>query len=275
VAATPLTASKGDANGSMSVDVADVVTEVSYMTGGNPQPFIFEAADVNGDNDIDILDVVGTINIIRQPLNADAGTTVESVAAYSVRDGILYVESPVDIAGVQVRLTTSQRSDITTLSALDGFEKVSDWSNDGTEYLFLAYSLSGKTLDAGENALLRIGNAEIADIVISDETGHNVPVVYTNTSGIENVIVNQMSLPYPNPFGNELTVPYVVGTSGTHAVRITLTDLSGRVVAMYNTKEGFGEHSHTFATSGLETGMYFVNLYVDNNMMQSAKVVKK
>ena len=49
VAATPLTAAKGDANGSMSVDVADVVTEVAYMTNQNPQPFIFEAADVNAD----------------------------------------------------------------------------------------------------------------------------------------------------------------------------------------------------------------------------------
>ena len=64
VAATPLTAQKGDANGSMSVDVADVVSEVAYMTNQNPQPFIFEAADVNSDLQVNILDEVVTLILI-------------------------------------------------------------------------------------------------------------------------------------------------------------------------------------------------------------------
>ena len=58
VCATPLTATKGDANGSMSVDVADVVTEVAYLTGAKPQPFIFDAADVNTDQIVNVLDIV-------------------------------------------------------------------------------------------------------------------------------------------------------------------------------------------------------------------------
>jgi hypothetical protein len=64
IAVTPLTATKGDANGSMSVDISDVVTTVSYAVGSNPQPFIFDAADVNSDKTIDILDVIGIINIV-------------------------------------------------------------------------------------------------------------------------------------------------------------------------------------------------------------------
>ena len=51
VAATPLTATRGDANGSGNVDVADVITTVNYITNQNPQPFIFEAADVNDHDD--------------------------------------------------------------------------------------------------------------------------------------------------------------------------------------------------------------------------------
>jgi hypothetical protein len=64
VSSKALTASKGDANGSLAVDVADVVTTVNYVTNQNPQPFIFDAADVNTDKNIDVLDIVGIINII-------------------------------------------------------------------------------------------------------------------------------------------------------------------------------------------------------------------
>jgi hypothetical protein len=67
IAVTPLTATKGDANGSMDVNISDVVTTVSYVIGGNPQPFIFDAADVNSDKTIDILDVIGIINIVLNP----------------------------------------------------------------------------------------------------------------------------------------------------------------------------------------------------------------
>ena len=61
VAATPLTSTKGDANGSGDVDVADVITTVNYAAGQEPKPFIFEAADMNTDQAIDILDVIGII----------------------------------------------------------------------------------------------------------------------------------------------------------------------------------------------------------------------
>jgi hypothetical protein len=274
VAATPLTASKGDANGSMDVDVADVVTEVSYMLGQNPQPFIYEAADVNGDNEIDVLDVVGTINIIKNASSADA-TSVESVATYTVRDGILYVDSPVDLGGVQVQLTANNTTTFEAMEALTGFEQVGSWQNDNTEYLFLAFSLTGKTIAAGETALLNIGDAEIKDLILSDATGKNIPSVNGSTSGVGTVLGMQMHLPYPNPFDDQLTVPYVINGSGAQKVRINMVDLSGRTVATYRTTNSFGEYSHTFATDALSRGVYLVSLYVNDNLMQTVKVIKK
>jgi hypothetical protein len=273
VAATPLTASKGDANGSMDVDVADVVTEVSYMLGQNPQPFIYEAADVNGDNEIDVLDVVGTINIIQNP-NSTSTTGLSSVATYTVRDGVLYVDSPVDLGGVQVKLAANATSKFEVLDALNGFEQVGTWQNNNTEYLFLAFSLTGKTLNAGENALLNIGDADIESIVLSDATGKNVPGVNGAVSGVGSVLGMQMRLPYPNPFDDQLTVPYVINGGNEQSVRIDLVDLSGRTVAAYRTTNSFGEYSHTFATAGLAKGMYFVILYVDGTLMHTAKVIK-
>ncbi|MBR0309430.1 MAG: S8 family serine peptidase [Paludibacteraceae bacterium] len=174
VVARPLTAVKGDANGSMSVDVADVVTEVAYLTNQNPQPFIFEAADVNTDNTVNILDVVGTINIITHP-ELNTGAATNETATFYLENGILYVESDVVLGGVQVTLAADPETmDVHVLEALQGFENVGVWTGENN-YMFMAYSMSGKTIGVGKTALLQIGNAELTSIILSDGQGHNVP----------------------------------------------------------------------------------------------------
>jgi len=185
VVATPLTSIKGDANGSMSVDVADVITEVNYIARQTPQPFIFEAADVNSDNTVDILDVVGTINLILHPENKSQAVNSGS-ATYYIENGILYVDADVALGGVQFTLAAdSATATITPLDALAQFEKVSQWNN-SEEYFFMAYSMSGKTVGVGETALLQVGDADISSVVLSDTQGHNVkatPRVSTRLNG--------------------------------------------------------------------------------------------
>ena len=173
VVARPLTAIKGDANGSMSVDVADVITEVNYITRQNPQPFIFEAADVNSDNQINIIDVVATVDLILHP-QSQTNAINESPAYYYIENGILYVESDQVLGGVQCSFEAENGHTFTTLDALNGFETVGTWQAENN-YLFMAYSMSGKTLGIGKNALLQIGDADLTDIVLSDAQGHNVP----------------------------------------------------------------------------------------------------
>ena len=172
VTATPLTAMKGDANGSMTVDVADVITEVNYITNHNPQPFIFEAADVNNDSVINILDVVGTIQLILNPL-ANTNALTDTMAYYYVENGILYVETDVVLGGVQLMLHTEAAQKVVTLDALNGFEQVNSLLSE-TKRLYMAYSMSGKVLAIGTHALLQIGDADIIGIVLSDAQRHKV-----------------------------------------------------------------------------------------------------
>lgn len=184
VAATPLTSTLGDANGSGAVDVADVITTVNYAAGMEPKPFIFEAADMNTDANIDILDVIGIIQKILNPNAARAMAMNEATAVYTIEDGVLYVESPVSLAGIQVQLNLDGKSDISATSDLDGFEHASAWLSDN-DYLFLAYNLNGKTLAPGKHALLHIGNAQIVSIRLSDVQGHNVIVEGSETTFID------------------------------------------------------------------------------------------
>ena len=271
VCATPLTAQKGDANGSMNVDVADVVTEVAYLTGANPQPFIFEAADVNSDNTVNILDIVGTVNIITNPAASSLGFSDNNTATYSIEDGILYVETPVVLGGVQFAFEAE--AEISALETLNGFEQIT-W-NTAETFNFMAYSMSGKTLGVGKHALLYVGDAEMKKIILSNADGQNIPAIQRTTTDLSSVEAMQMRLPSPNPFTTQVNIPYVVGQTGAHNIRFVFTNIAGLVVDSYTTTNTFGEYTYTWhPANALPQGVYFVTLYVDGKKIQTSKLVK-
>lgn len=274
VAATPLTASKGDANGSMSVDIADVVTEVAYITYQDPQPFIFEAADVNEDAKVNVLDVVGTIGIITNPAGVSVSGIDNEPVRYYVTDGILYVETAQALGGVQVRLDVAKGAEITALDGLAGMEQTGTWMSD-SEYLFLAYSMSGRSIPAGTHALLQIGNeAIVTEMVLSDTKGKNITAVNADATGIGKVEAVQLQMPSPNPFTTVLHVPYTIGKSGSHEVTITFKDMAGRTIDAYHTVNTQGEYTYTWYPRALQKGLYLVSLYLDGELMQTVKVIK-
>ena len=54
----------GDVNINGTVTVSDIVAEVDYILGKNPQPFLFEAGDMNKNGVITILDLTQLVNVI-------------------------------------------------------------------------------------------------------------------------------------------------------------------------------------------------------------------
>ncbi|MBO5835589.1 MAG: S8 family serine peptidase [Bacteroidales bacterium] len=274
VAATPLTAQKGDANGSMNVDIADVVTEVAYITFQNPQPFIFEAADVNEDTKVNVLDVVGTVGIITNPAQNAVNSLDEEAVLYYVQDGVLYMENKQYLGGVQLRLNAAMGTEINVLESLADMEQTSVWTSD-TEYLFLAYSMSGRSIAPGKHALLKIGESSIREMVVSDVKGHNVVTICKTVTGIGKVRLMQMQQPSPNAFSDYLNVPYVIGKTGWHEVRIVFCDLAGRCIDVYSSVDTMGEYVYTWRPKNLQDGMYLLNFYVDGVLMQTAKVMCK
>ncbi len=271
VAVTPLTASKGDANGSMTVDVADVVTEVSYLTGGNPQPFIFEAADVNADEVINILDIVGTINIITDP--GQTGTaSLGTVRWWVDEEGLVWIDTDVALAGLQLQLSGDAK--YTVAEGLDGFEAVCHAGEEG-ETMLLAFSMSGKRLLPGEHAILRIdGDAEVSVLTFSDIRGESVVALYGEPSSLSVIEAVQMRVPSPNPFHDAVTIPFVVGRDGVHTVELLFTDMQGRTVDRRSMRCEYGDYSYTWRPA-VSAGIYLVGLYVDGRLVQTAKLLKK
>ena len=275
VVATPRAAGKGDANASGDIDVADVVTEVNYMVGRNPRPFMFDAADVNSDKEVDILDVVGTVNIIMAPAGTSDMASTMSVATYTVENGMLYVDSPVEIAGVQAELNgTRGTTEITSLPALDGMENTADWITDDT-YRFLAFSLSGKTLGNGCHALLSISDASLSNLILVDAAGKRIMAIDGSASGIGSAVLSQMKTPTPNPFVDEINVPVTIGSEGNHEVELSMHSLSGAKMLSHRTTLGYGQHNVALNGGMLPAGFYMLTLTVDGTPVQTHKVIKK
>lgn len=188
VAATPKTSTFGDANGSGDVDVADVVTTVNYIIGKKPEPFIKDAADMNEDSNIDVLDVIGIVQKVLHPNNSRTRSTTEgSNAVYTIEDGVLYVESSVELGGVQVQVAFDEHQSVKNTNSLNGFEQSSTWLTD-TDYLMLTYSLKGKSLAPGKHAILHIGNGKISSLHISDVNGYKVNTTRGEATNIESTI---------------------------------------------------------------------------------------
>lgn len=194
VAATPLTATRGDANGSGSVDVVDVITTVNYITGMSPKPFVFQAADMDSNQLIDIFDVVGIIQGILNPNLLSRASIADATATYSIENGILYIESSASLGGLQVQLISEDNQSITLSEDLNGFETASAWLSE-SDFLFMAYSMSNKTLAPGRHALLHIGDAKLTSLRLSDSAGHKIIIAEKDceTTGVDSFRRNVVS----------------------------------------------------------------------------------
>ncbi|MBO7227971.1 MAG: S8 family serine peptidase [Bacteroidales bacterium] len=277
VSCVPHSSIRGDANGSYAVDVADVITIINYVVGNNPKPFLFDAADVNGDGVINVLDVVGAINIILYPENNQAKDSYEQqTAIYTIEDGILYVNTPVALGGLQFTLNNTTFEEIEVLEALNGFELVNS-SNNGNLTL-MAYSMSGKQIPEGKHALLRIGDKEIGNIVLSDTEGHNVIPLKGGEVGVTDIesVKAQIMKAFPNPFEKEVQLTFVVGSNNISNARLVFTDVIGRQVDQHEMDiHTAGQYSYTWKVKGMQRGMYFATLYVDGQKAHTMKLILK
>lgn len=278
VSCVPYSTIPGDANGSMNVDVADVITTINYVTGQNPQPFLFEAADVNGDGTINVLDIVSIINIILYPNDRPGtqGIPEPQTAVYTLENDTLFIDTPTPLAGLQFTLTGCSRSDVTVLPALAGFECATVEQDGNLTMIF--YSMSGMTVPVGKTPLLKIQNPEfgIQSIALSDAQGSNVIAMNGNLLGLVDIetVQAQFSTAYPNPFSGKTRLELTVGNY--RSVSVVFTDMTGRQVDSRTlaTPEA-GKYSMTWDATGKPRGIYFATLYADGMKAQTIKLIVK
>lgn len=278
VSCVPHSTIPGDANGSYAVDVADVITTINYVTGQNPQPFLFDAADVNGDGTINVLDIVSIINLILYP-DGRPGTQAlaePQTAVYTLENDTLYIDTPTPLSGLQFSLSSCTRADVEVLPTLAGFECAT--VEEGGQLTMVFYSMSGATVPFGKTALLRIQNSEfrIQSIALSDPQGNNVIPMDGDQVGIVdlNAVQAQFATAYPNPFSQKVRMELTVGNY--REVAITFTDLMGKQVDQRElSTPTAGRYTLEWDASGLPRGIYFATLYADGQKAQTIKLIVK
>lgn len=278
VSCVPHSTIPGDANGSYQVDVADVITTINYVTGQNPQPFLFEAADVNGDSTINVLDIVSIINIILYPDGRPGTQSIgdPQTAVYTLENDTLYIDTPTPLSGLQFTLGGCTRSDVEVLPALAGFECAT--VEEGGQLTMVFYSMSGATVPYGKTALLRVERGEwrVESVALSDPQGGNVIAMDGDQEGLVDLgaVQAQFATAYPNPFSEKVRLELTVGNY--REVAITFTDLMGKTVERREmATPTVGRYSLEWDAKGLPRGVYFATLYADGMKAQTIKLIVK
>lgn len=225
VSATPFTASKGDANGDLAVNVLDVTSIVAYMLNNNPQPFIFEAADVNSDVAINVLDIVGAVNIILNDVDKSGFVQGDQTVELYVQGDTLFANSPLNLSGLQFEIKgISNINELEILSALKNFEQ-GHAVNENSLMIFF-YSMSGKMIKAGDRIpLIKLKKGSgIVDMILADKGGNQVTVEINETTSVWNLADNLkegvavLGHNYPNPYTNLTNIPFVINEPVDEAI---------------------------------------------------------
>ncbi|MGZ2370677.1 S8 family serine peptidase [Ancylomarina sp. YFZ004] len=246
VAATPLTAAKGDANGDLSVNVVDVTTTVSQILQKQPKPFIFDAADINGDKNINVLDITGIINLVLHPATKSSPSSSRAMLAeFYIRQDTLFANSPVPLGGVQFILHDTEKGAYQVLPALKDMERAELLQGDSL--LLLAYSMSGKTIATGEVPLLKLGNLEsyVDGLVLASSNGDKVEGIVSKSKPVFDDLddkeqVAKLINNFPNPV-TDITTIQVEIKAPVEKVEIEIIDIQGRIVDVlkdYNLSSG-------------------------------------
>ena len=278
VSTAPLTSTLGDSNGDFAVDVLDLVHDVDYILGNNPEPFIFLAGDVNADNTINVLDIVGTVDII---LNGDGGDSSSGsldinfypsapigYADFSWEGNDLYVESMHNVGGLQLAFESDFEY---VLHDLPGIERL-DYTQDGSKVLML-YSFNNTSIASTKTKLLtRIDNTKDIDInlaVAGTTTGAKLTPRFKDSeleaieSPFQSSNLEFLSM-YPNPSSGEVTMKYYLPEQ-MDGVVAKVYDMLGRLVhiELLENKEGASESQMQLNT--LQKGNYIVLISADKD----------
>jgi subtilisin family serine protease len=279
VAATPLTAAKGDANGDLNVNVLDITSVLAFLLNNNPQPFIFEAADVNSDKAINVLDIVGVVNLVLNPAKSATIASGELISLY-LKNDTLFMDAPQAVAGLQFDFSGILSMDeIQKLPILDGFE--TGYSLNSETFRFLAYSLTGKSIPAGNNIpLLKLKKGSgILSSIFSDQVGQQINSQNTSTGlwNFRNQLdqkTAELGQNYPNPLNMSTTIPLKIYEPVDEAV-IRIVNTQGQELDIIRLKNPDVGELQISWNAGSNKGLMAYRLEIRRGNQQFLVDVKK
>ena len=278
VSSSPLTSTLGDSNGDFDVNVLDLVHDVDYILGNNPEPFIFVAGDVNADNTINVLDIVGTVDIIFNGAGGDTGSgsldpnfypsQAIGFADFTWEGNDLYVESMHNIGGIQLAFDADFDY---ILNDLPGIERL-DYTQDQLKVLML-YSFNNTTIASTRTKLLtRVDATQDINInlaVAGTTTGAKLTPRFKDSelgeivSPFQSNELEFLKL-FPNPTSGEVTLMYYLPEQMDGTVA-KVYDMLGRLVWAQAIDKKQGMQQANLNLNTLQKGNYIVLISAHKN----------
>lgn len=134
-----------------------------------------------------------------------------------------------------------------------------------------------------------VGNIATKDIVVTKPGSYTVTVTDSNgctanfttnvpmstdpgcsATGINEVTRQHVSM-YPNPAHDNVLLKYFSRAGETTTIKVT--DVTGKVIKVQTVQSTEGENNININLSGMNSGMYYINILSNNNIYQSLKLV--
>ncbi len=238
----------GDVNGTLSIDILDIVLLVNYIVHGTPLPYDC-AGDFSGDGNIDILDIVGVMNLILYgPTRAEAATSANVIQ----NENGLQITSDGAIGGIQITLTHGSDFEI----------QLTDDS-----YYGAFNSENGKTI------LVVVGPE--TDEIFTSSGAYEIEslLIVAGDQYIDATIADNYALlsSYPNPFNPQTTITYELKLDGF--VDVSIYNVLGQHIAnLVNDHKNVGVYNviwNGMEDSGSQaaSGLYILKLTTEQDVV--------
>ena len=271
------TTAPGDLNEDESLNIQDLITMVNHILGSSIlADCALEAADMNMDGTINIQDLISLVNAILGSSGrlADLNGHAEVEYVPSGKDLIIYVNSDIDVAGIQLSLINDIPVEI-QLKDNSHINQESHSINGITRYL--AYSMFNKPFDSRTTEILiqSAGNLSMDDIqiTVADINGDALYLSHSKSgqsyqSGPHSFELSNL---YPNPFNPSTEVSFSLPMD--EHVRLSAYDVRGQEVdVIFEGAQSVGQHSYTWNASNFPSGVYYIHLQA-GTMVTSQKAL--
>jgi lysyl endopeptidase len=250
----------GDVNNDELINVQDIILVVGIILGTVDPDLTMElAADANEDGIINVLDVITVIGIIMDG-SLVRGNSISS-ASLEVYGRSVKIRSNGDVAGIQLTVLGE--------FSIDEFSLPLGWQIHYNNHTILLFTVDGAIFDDGLLFNYQ-GSLKIESAIIGDwfARGNSAEILDVTPAGFA------LHQAYPNPFNPKTNISFELPFASD--VTLSVYNIIGEEIAnLVKGRINEGIHSVSWNANAFPSGLYFVRLDADNQVLSQKLILLK
>jgi len=244
-------ADTGDVNDDGIINILDIISLVNHVLGTLTIDDLC-AADYNADGIVNILDIISLVNVVLG-IGRTADVDADSVEVL-ISDNNLSIGSNGEVTAVQFTLNHDSDFEITLTEELNELVGFGACNTDNNQTTCIIVGAESNELFSANSEF------SISEFIAANNSGY-VNVQYEQTIPTGYVVSDA----YPNPFNPSTSL--TVDLDQESLVSVGVYNIMGQLVAQLfdGQLNGYGNEI-TWDASAVPSGVYFINVQVDNSL---------